>query len=420
MPKPKRNATDNLFTDRKTGMWNVRWRIGGALRQRSLGTRNLKEAVALAKPILARVEAERHGHVAAERPRSRITWKLVEDNYRQDGDAWPVKENTRTRYDIELERIGLFLAEQDVLPAEVTPATVKEFVAFCRAEELSTSSVKHALTVFNCAMSSAVYADLLDGNPVKAYDRKRLRDTAPAMNPPLNGEFERMQPEVRRLMPQMAMFTEFLHRTGCRAGEALHAGAGDVFGGPGARQIWLHKRVKRDRPRTILLNSAEELLDRLPGSGRLFPDLPGNVQDVSSLWGRFWKRRRTEVERAAAAEGREPTDWERRRWRLHDLRGAFAINAAAAGANHMALMKHLGHSNFATTQIYLKAADRLPVALRGGLRLFWRGEKQSDVDLDGPQPEVTPADVAAMAAFEEEWRREQGVPTAPVRRPAAA
>jgi integrase len=289
------------------------------------------EARCLAKPILERIAAERAGIVEDAAPkRSPVTWELVCKTYRANEDLWPTNAKTAKRYEIDLAKIGAFLEARDTRPAEIDAACVRELVAAMRKEGLKTSSVKHRLSVFSCAMSAAAFADLIDDNPVRGFDRKRLKGAAAALNPPLNGEFERLLPEVERLAPEMVDYVEFLHRTGCRAGEALHARRSDVIGEPGSRLVNLHEGVKRDASRTILLNSAEELLEGLPETGRLFPGLPTSVQDVSSLWGRFWKRRRAEAEKVAAAEGRALTDWERRRWRLHDLRAAFAVNAEAA------------------------------------------------------------------------------------------
>ena len=399
----KRRGTENLRRDNKSGVWNVYWKEGDRVRTRSTGTRDIREAKRVRDAIMDRIDAERANIVAKPVERSSVTWEDIEAAYKGDDDVWPTNAKTRTRYEVDLARIGAFLAEADILPAEATLSTVKEFVADMRRGEdgLSTSSVKHALTVFSCAMSAAAFHDLIEKNPVKEFDRKRLRCDAPDMDPPLNGDFERLLPDLERLEPRLVLFAEFLHRTGCRSGEALHARAGDIFGRPGALHIHLHEGVTRDKPRAIRLNAAEGLLNRLPNSGRLFPELPTSVYDVSSLWGRFWKRRLTEAKARAAAEGRGLTPWELRRWRLHDLRGAFAINAIAAGANHYRLSEHLGHTTFATTQIYLEASRRLPVEQREGLELFWRGEKQSP---ESDQPVFDERDADYLEAQEYDRR----------------
>ena len=382
MPKPKRRTDAGRSIDRTSGMWKVRWKHGGRTRYKSLSTRDLREAQRLAVPLLARIEAERHGVVAPDgaapaRPSPGRRWRRCTG---RDADLWPKKAATPKRYEIDLARVGAVPGRaRHPARRRSTRPCVRALVAAMRDDELSTSSIKHALSVWNGAMEAAVYADLFDPdfkNEVRNFQRKRLRGDAAEMNPPLNGEFERMLPDVERLAPRLALFVDFQYRTGCRSGELLHARAEDVHGKPGSMRIWLHQGVKRDASRSIMLNAAEALLERLPRSGRLFPDLPTNSQDMSSLWGRFWAHRLAEAEARAAAEGRALTPWELRRWRLHDHRGGFAVMAIAAGANHLKLMHHLGHTTFATTQRYLRAAKRLPVEQSQSLRLVWQGERE--------------------------------------------
>ncbi len=186
-----------------------------------------------------------------------------------------------------------------------------------------------------------------------------------------------MLPDAERLAgADVALLARFLHRIGCRLGEALAARAEDMHRERGGVQIWLNRATKRGKKRSILLNAAEELLPVLPVRGRLFPGLPDDVAKVSSMWAQFWRERREEAEARAALEGRGLTEWEERRWRLHDLRHAFACEAIRAEADLRALQLHLGHSNYATTEHYLETLKELPVAQRRSLKLFWRGKKE--------------------------------------------
>ena len=244
MPKPKRRTTQNLVVDKSSGMWTARWKQDGRTRYKSLSTRDLREAQRLIVPLMARVEAERHGVVAPEpaapKPVDVVTWEEVAEAYRRDADLWPVKAVTAKRYEIELARVGAFLAERGTAPAGIDAACVRALVAAMRDDELSTSSIKHALSVWSGAMEAAVYADLFDPdfkNEVRNFRRKRLRGDAAEMSPPLNGEFERMLPDVERLAPRLPLFVDFQYRTGCRSGELLHARAGDLHGKPGSMRI---------------------------------------------------------------------------------------------------------------------------------------------------------------------------------------
>ena len=105
MPKDSRRPRQNLRRDSKSGVWNAYWKVGGVVRTKSLRTKNLREARELAKPVLARVKAERAGVVAPEPERSALTWEMVCETYRSDADAWPTNAKTRARYEIDLARI---------------------------------------------------------------------------------------------------------------------------------------------------------------------------------------------------------------------------------------------------------------------------------------------------------------------------
>ena len=75
------------------------------------------------------------------------------------------------------------------------------------------------------------------------------------------------------------------------------------------------------KTRTIDLGRAVTMLDRLPASGRLFPNLSTNSAVVSTRYGQWCRQRQKREDREAAAAGRPPGALAR--YRLHDQRHAF-------------------------------------------------------------------------------------------------
>lgn len=386
------------------GQWKVRYYIDKT-RQRTIAlkTTKLAEARILRNKIMAKVLAERQGHKVvepeAEKPK-RITWEDVQAAYFATPRWKQRSENTQKRYLIDLRRIGRFLEEAACFPEEIDITTVTAFVAEMADEDppLRPQTMRNALTAFSRAMSAAIGIGYVKHNPVAEYERNQLGKNA-RINPPLNGEFERILPEVGEYNENLALFVDFLHRTGCRVGEALMARAEDIL--DGGHQLHLSRAVKGDRGRTIYLNAAEELLPRLSRKGRLF-SLPASVPGVSSMWGTFW-RERTEREMQQVEKARavmpprtpahlmpEPDAWQVRRWRLHDHRHSFAINSIVAGADLWLLSRHLGHQSVRMTEWYLKEIDRLPIARRPGLRLpgHLRGLVPGKITGDEEQPDV--------------------------------
>lgn len=403
----------HLAQDSKSQIWFFRYKEGGKQVWRSLGTRDRREAEKLVKPKIAELEARRHG-IAVVEPSTDVgpTWQEVRDCYHgndksQGDETWPSNPKTQTRYRLDLDRFGNFLAEIGLRPNEVTKQTIVRYVADCRSDDLSSSSIRNALTAVNRAFDSAHHAGLLPMNPVAAYDRSRLKDDGAAMNPPLNGEFERLLQEIEVRLPRYVLLVEFLHRTGCRLSEALQSRREEIIrDNRGDLRIWLNRGVKRGKPRCILLNTAEELLDQLPPRGLLFPGFPKAVANVSSRWGQFFDERTKVEEAAAEREGRAVDSWRLRRWRLHDLRHAFALNALCEGADIYDLSSHLGHKSVKTTELYLRERDRLPLSQQRSLRLWTRGRV---LPSDQPEVELAPALERALREDVAERTREPGV-----------
>jgi site-specific recombinase XerD len=353
----------NLF--HYQGRYYARYWDGLKEKKKTLKTADLKVARKRLKEFMVGINARRAGFEIDGPEKPKVTWEQMRAAY-MGSEGWKgLTPKTRTRYLIDLPRIGSFLADSGRSPADVTLRDVTSFIAELRDRNLSSSSVKNALTTFSQVWEAGKEAGLVEANIVAEYSRRSLRSNA-RMNPPLNGEFERMLPEVQALAPEFYYFVQWLHETGCRATEALLVEATDLRSDG---TVFLHRGVKRDRWRTIRLNRATELLQYLPKRGRLFPHLSPVVQNVSSDWGAFFDKRQQAEEAAAAMVGREPDAWKLRRWRLHDHRHGFAINAVQEGADIYLLSGHLGHRSVKTTEVYLEAIKQLPVELRRGLTL---------------------------------------------------
>ncbi|WP_256138041.1 tyrosine-type recombinase/integrase, partial [Komagataeibacter swingsii] len=105
---------------------------------------------------------------------------------------------------------------------------------------------------------------------------------------------------------------------------------------------------------------ATALLEQAPRTGCLFPNRDGQpYRNAASNYGQVMRR----VAAQCAAEGIPFT-----RFRIHDLRHAFAIRWLKAGGDIYRLSRHLGHTSVKTTEIYLSAltADELDRVLHGG------------------------------------------------------
>jgi integrase len=174
----------------------------------------------------------------------------------------------------------------------------------------------------------------------------------------------------------MLPILQLLDETGMRLNEAVSLEHWQVDWAN--RTIRLTK-TKTNRPRVISFETpagdAGRVLNPIQATGRrghLFPNSDG--QPYVQMSTNFDQTMR----RVLSAEQVADSDFVR--FRIHDLRHAFAVRWLEAGGNIYRLQKHLGHSSIKTTEGYLDhlpedvhdvvrgLAGRLQVAQNGGTR----------------------------------------------------
>jgi integrase len=156
----------------------------------------------------------------------------------------------------------------------------------------------------------------------------------------------------------MANLLLFLRETGVRLAEALQLRAQDIH--PCGTKATLRLGVKRNRgeeggsmTRTIDLGRAAGIVADLPKKGRLFAELHADSAVTSTRYGQWCRQRQGREDRLAKEEGREAVQLDR--YRLHDLRHAFAVASLVDDPDCLfRLSLHLGHSKTDTTEIYIR------------------------------------------------------------------
>jgi integrase len=159
-----------------------------------------------------------------------------------------------------------------------------------------------------------------------------------ALNPPLDPEISDLLGEISGWSADMARLLKRLRETGMRLAEALHIEATDIH--PCGTKATLRRGVKRNKRgskvRTIDLGNAATILPMLARKERLFPGLSIDSTVVSTRCRQWHRQRQGGGNRAAEEEERGPR--ELRRFRIHDLRHAFAVASLsghdAAGRQH--------------------------------------------------------------------------------------
>ncbi|HYH21723.1 MAG TPA: site-specific integrase [Azospirillum sp.] len=229
---------------------------------------------------------------------------------------------------------------------EVNRARLAEYVSARKRERVKPATIRRNLACLSSILSQAVNWDWLPYNPVRAFDKRTVRESKARIRYLTPEEYERLlKAAADYLRP---MITLAVH-TGMRADELLSLEWRQV--NLRRREITLEK-TKTDLPRVIPLNdTAMGLLTSLPRhlvSPYVFHKADGD------RYGRIVAGFRNAVQRARIKD-----------FRFHDLRHTYASWAVQNGMDLYRLSRILGHTTMAMTARYAHLqTDDLHVAVR--------------------------------------------------------
>ena len=312
----------NLFRRGRT--YYARFSVDGDIRRVSLQTNDGKEAKARLRSLLdERERIKREGFGLKEQ----VTWEVACERYQIAVlNTGSVKPGTAKRYLVSLRQIDEHFA--GLALTSITLSTISGFVAARQKRLATNATIRRDLTTMSRVMAFAKSQGIVKANVVEEYDRTFLTERRDAISAPDDAVVE----EAARLAetagkPELGAIIRFLRNTGMRTGEALRARGTHVNG-----LLLTIPETKNGRVRTIEIppNTAPVR------DGLLFPSLPSDPASLAGLWNRV----------------RQPLEAPKR-FRLHDLRHAYAIAEIRAGRDIYDLSHHLGHSSVKVTEIYL-------------------------------------------------------------------
>jgi integrase len=226
---------------------------------------------------------------------------------------------------------------------QVTPALIEEFKQWFLAKptrhgsQRSLATVNNHLRVLSKILSLALDANLIDTNPcfrVRKFkpNNRRLRVLSDEEETELLAQLEGNQ-----LTHSIVIFAL---NTGLRRGEIFNLKWPDV---DFQRRRLTVRKTKANKERFVPINvTVKNLLQSLPRflSDYVFPSpqTTGRLTDIKKSF------------RGAVVTAKIEN------LRFHDLRHTFATRLADAGTDAFTLMEILGHSNLATTMIYVHAS----------------------------------------------------------------
>ena len=311
---------DNLY--RRGPTWYGRFFVRGELQRVSLHTGDLREARARLKAIRAKAERQAYGVRDASR------WDDAVVAYSSGVlDAGALKPATAKRYRVSLRQLDPYFRGK-ALPA-ITLAAIAEYVDLRQKEGATNATIRRDLTTMSRVLAFARFKGLVENNAAGTFDRAMIRERRAQIRAPEDVVITVAIKGCEAERPGLGRLIRFLRATGMRAGEALRATWQDIHG----TSLTIHE-TKSGRVRTIEVPRAA--LPPREGEERLFPALPIDTGALASMW--QWTRRHL----PAMA-----------RFRLHDLRHAYAIAEIRRGRDIYDLSRHLGHSSVKVTEIYL-------------------------------------------------------------------
>lgn len=307
----------NLYQRKE--IWYARFAENGTIRRICLRTSDLRQAKARFKALKTQVDDARFG------VKSPKIWQDAVVGYTLGVlQAGGVKESTADRYLVSLRQIDSHF--KSVPLHEINQERISRFIAARQAAGTTNATIRRDLTTISRVLSFASSQGMTTTNAALSYDRRLVRERSAAISVPTDID---IAAAIAVAPPMWGDLFRFLRGTGLRLGEALRARWDHVEAG----NLTVHI-TKNGFPRTIAI--PEGVLKDVEGKGRIFSGLPDDSGVVSSRYVTVRKTAKTMP-----------------RFRLHDLRHAYAIAEIRAGRDIYDLSHHLGHSSVKVTERYL-------------------------------------------------------------------
>ncbi len=264
--------------------------------------------------------------------------------------------STARAYEHDCTRLLAFLTRAGLPcdPGEIGPRDIRLFLASLTG--LSASSVRRTLYGVSSFFGYLVEMEIIPSNPASPVDPPKVKRTLPQV--PTKEECSRMLGVCQH--PAEAAVIGLLALAGLRRSEVLGLDMADVAADLSSLRVDGKGGVQRMVPASahlVELLGAYLSVRGPSGSPALLLNGVGNRMQTTTLYRLF----RRVLERAGLRDsGITP----------HSLRHAFATELVRAGVDVATISELLGHSNIATTSIYLHATSETKRAAVERLQLL--------------------------------------------------
>lgn len=330
-----KNPDKNLVL--RGGTYWIKATIKSNLIQRSLRTRDIK---------VARQERDRLIKEAEDwawRGNRVVTWADAVKEWMESAKK-DINAKTMLRYLVSLKQVAPYFDTLNI--AAIKNKNLGDYARMRRNAGVSNATIRRDLTAISHVMNYAILEDWREDNP--SLSRRRL--IKEKHDPITLPEIDDVETMISASSPGFGALIRAAWLTGCRQDELVNA---KWRGYDGVRKT-LRVIGKGNKQRVISLNpcagkDATDFFKNLPrknGVDLIFFKTDGTP--FSQAASDFTHIRRAVIAKAHK-EGRGF-----HRFRFHDLRHLFAVEALKGGMSIYDLQQHLGHTSVKTTEIYLE------------------------------------------------------------------
>lgn len=316
---------------RENGVYWLRATVKGRKYRESLRTTDVKQARKLRDKRLEEIRSARYHNEV------RITWKDAVVRWSAHAKR-QISERTMQRYLCSIELATPILGSYNI--DKIDGRAIVELISYRSRQKASPATIRRDLTAISQVLEYAEFMEWREGNPTLSK-RRQLKERRDPIVLPQHDAIETIIAEAPQMFGDMIRAAWL---TGCRQNELVTARWSAFNEKAGTLEV-IGKGNKR---RTITL--APEAIALLQGMPRtLKQDLIFCVNGgpISQAASDFTHLRREAIKKAQA-RGEEL-----QRFRFHDLRHLYAVEALRSGKGIYELSQHLGHTSVKTTEIYL-------------------------------------------------------------------
>jgi integrase/recombinase XerD len=316
---------------RENGVYWLRAIIKGRKYRESLRTTDVKQARKLRDKRLEEIRAARYHNEV------RITWKDAVVRWSAHAQK-QISAKTMQRYLCSIELATPILGSYTI--DKIDGRAIVELISFRSKQKASPATIRRDLTAISQVLEYSEFMEWREGNPTLSK-RRQLKERRDPIELPQHDAIEKIIAEASLMFGNMIRAAWL---TGCRQNELVTARWSAFNETAGTLEV-IGKGNKR---RTIsLAPEMVELLKSMPRTLRSDLIFCVDGAPISQAASDFTHLRR-EATKNAKARGEEL-----QRFRFHDLRHLYAVEALRGGMGIYQLSQHLGHTSVKTTEIYL-------------------------------------------------------------------